>query len=318
MENRKALYEYICEHVEDGVLPDGFSLPEEPDHTGVSYADGAMDGITIYHTEVEELNEKQCELLAKAVETVCYGDAEDTEEAFKALGKECRAVLGIDEFQRLLMEKGGIVIPDDLYENAVDVVRKSSDKEAVKYGLCVLGILGGLEEETKDVIRTMGLCDEFTIFTVFNMIQWQDGNEEIFRLVQKVRGWGRIHALVHLEPETEEIRKWILFNGTDNDVMADYTALGAWEKSGAEELLKGDLSKEEFSAIGKIISALLNEEAFPGISMIENAEEVLGNFAECSNQFAISIDDYGVLQQIYAWAKSNSMDALAEKVKKSM
>ena len=49
----------------------------------------------------------------------------------------------------------------------------------------------------------------------------------------------------YVEPDTEEIRRWLLLEGTENDVMAAYSALTVWEKCGAEELLKGRPAPEE-------------------------------------------------------------------------
>ena len=41
------IYERIAGALVNGALPRGFSLPSE--ETGIRFADGAMDGIAIYH-----------------------------------------------------------------------------------------------------------------------------------------------------------------------------------------------------------------------------------------------------------------------------
>ena len=51
MSNKKSLLEAITDNIKGGVLPDTFSLPKEDnsDPNKIRFADGAMDGIGIYH-----------------------------------------------------------------------------------------------------------------------------------------------------------------------------------------------------------------------------------------------------------------------------
>ena len=52
--NNKAIIEYIREALVDGELPEDFSLPKE-DEGGLVFAEGAMDGIYLYHMLPQEL-----------------------------------------------------------------------------------------------------------------------------------------------------------------------------------------------------------------------------------------------------------------------
>ena len=45
----KSIYEYISEAVVDGRLPEGFSLPRQEGEKGPALADGALEGIMLYH-----------------------------------------------------------------------------------------------------------------------------------------------------------------------------------------------------------------------------------------------------------------------------
>ena len=51
----------------DRHLPDGFRLPELEDEKLARFADGAIDGIFIYHTEHQTISDEARELLVKAI-----------------------------------------------------------------------------------------------------------------------------------------------------------------------------------------------------------------------------------------------------------
>ena len=158
------------------------------------------------------------------------------------------------------------------------------------------------QEFMKDAVRTLGLSDEFTIFSVWNMLTWENANEELFGLIRKVRGWGRIHILENLEPETPEIREWILFNGVDNDVKPVYSALTAWEKASVPARLQGALSQDEFDAVSRIIAALADEGPVPGISMLENAGEYIRKYLSIIDAFRLGLENYETLLRLQGWA----------------
>lgn len=107
----------------------------------------------------------------------------------------------------------------------------SGEVDIVKLGLILTELFVEKDENVKDKIRTLGLSDEFTIFCVFNMLNWENGNDEVFRLAQKVHGWGRIHAVERLDPVNSEIKEWLLREGIDNRVMSEYSAPDVYEKA---------------------------------------------------------------------------------------
>ena len=55
--NKKdSLFEYISSAVVNGELPEDFSLPSmTDDENEVKWADGAMDGVTMYHMSIPEI-----------------------------------------------------------------------------------------------------------------------------------------------------------------------------------------------------------------------------------------------------------------------
>lgn len=55
--SRDSIYQYIRQHLTlDRTLPEDFSLPKEKDTSQLTFADGAIDRITIFHTSHGEID----------------------------------------------------------------------------------------------------------------------------------------------------------------------------------------------------------------------------------------------------------------------
>lgn len=299
-ETTRSLYDIIKSAVMDGVLPDDFTLPRDPS-VKVPFADGAMDGIGIYHMGAPEITDEIQALIKNAVNAAANENIETTEEAFIALSEKISAVRAIDELQDYIIENRETLSIVNMYNSAVKLALASLNKENVKFGLSILELLNiKNNEELKNAVRTLGLCDEFTLFAVFIMLRWENGNDEIFELAKRVHGWGRIHAVERLEPETDEIKTWLLREGYKNRVMPAYSALTCWNKSGAAELLQSDteLSDEDFRSLRDLIDALLDEGPCAGISAVESSEEMLKLFLNKASGRDLAADDYAVIRNI--------------------
>lgn len=297
---KTSLYDYIAAAAADGGLPEDFSLPKAGGDDGqITWMDGAMDGVSVYHMGFSEISPENAALMADAVRAASGKDFENAERLFGRLGQDARAINIIDDLQSYIVEHKDELSAKHVFEYAVNVILHSDDRECVKIGLSLLELfdMDG-NEELKGVIRTLGLSDEFTIFAAFVMLCWENGNDEVYRLARKVRGWGRIHAIERMEPETEEIRKWLLTEGVHNAVMPAYSALTCWRKSDAEKVLKEGPSREAFTGIRDIIRGLLDEGPVSGISEIENAPDAITAFLEQAAAFELDLEDYETVREI--------------------
>lgn len=296
----QSLYDIIKSAVKDSALPDSFSLPRDPS-VKVPFADGAYDGIALYHMGASKMSDEAKELMIKAVQTASNGDIEAAEHLFVELGKTERAIRLIDEFQDYIIANRDSIPAEELYKFAMYAVTRSCDTECVKFGLSILELLNIRDnEEIKAIVTVLGLSEEFTLFSVFVMLGWSDGNEKIAYLARMTHGWGRIHAIERLKPDTEEIRRWLLHEGVHNIVLPAYSALTCWNKSGAAELLRSSckLSDEDFKALRDLIDALLDEGPCAGISAVENSEETLELFLNKASGRELNADDYAVIRNI--------------------
>ncbi|MBQ6294045.1 MAG: hypothetical protein IJK77_09375 [Lachnospiraceae bacterium] len=291
----KSIYERISENIADGELVKGFSLPEESDSAPVKFAPGAFDGICIYHMGPDELDDEGRAALGEALASASTGKHEQTDALFFEWTKKHRAIGMVDEIQNYVREHKEELKIGYMYQSAKYIILHSAHIECVKIGLELLELFRAPFADVEEAVRVLGLYDEFTIFAVWNIRQWEDGNLEVFGLARKVHGWGRIHAIEFLEADTDEIRRWLLTEGCVNDVMPAYSALTVWEKCGAEEILRGKPSREEFKAILRIVEALLDEGPCPGISQVENAENVLLRLLELAPDHYLTAEDLSVI-----------------------
>ena len=326
-----SLYDLIVASVENGELPQDFSLPD-PQKAGkeVFFADGAVDGIGIFHTEgFGDITGEDRSLMFRALMAAAgrrTGEeprgVQDFEEAgalFEALGRQRYAIALADELQQYVATHKEELKAGDLYEAALWLVMESADRECVKFGLLLLETFGAkLNDAVKEVVRTVGVCDEFTYFSVNVMRGWADGNNEIFRLAQKVHGWGRIHAIERLEPRSSSIKKWLLTDGVENDVPAAYSAMTCWNKADAWFVLRNHPDYDQFTGIRKILGGLLNEEAVIGISGLENRDQVIDLFLDVAENMPLVLDDCQVIYDIHVYYKNHEhhLHKLALKSKK--
>ena len=295
----ESLYQYIAASMTDGQLPNEFSLPQHSNENELKWMDGALDGVSIFHMGYSDIKEETKALMEKAINAASETDTDKADELFFQLGQKARAIAVIDELQSYIIKNKEILSANGLYHYAVHVILDSADKESVKFGLSLLELFHiDDNEKLKAVVRILGLSDEFSIFAIFVMLQWNEGNKEIFELAKKIHGWGRIHAIERLEPTTEEIKQWLLREGVHNEIMAAYSALVCWQKIDGEEILQGSLSREDFSGIRDIIEGLLNEGPIPGISQIENAPEMILIFLDKAKNMELTLKDYEVVRAI--------------------
>jgi len=274
----KSIYEYISGSVVDGRLPEGFSLPRQEGESGAAMADGALEGIMLYHRAPgHELTDDQALLIGPMIEQISDGEYYEAEESLWRVADEIGALDARDAIREYIVDNQGELDLGNLFNFAVTLAIQSPSRKVVKLALVLLEVFKP-GDQVKGFIRALGLSDEFTLFAAMAMVSWQDTNAEWFDLAQKVRGWGRIHLVRFLRPETEAIRRWLLREGVRNDIMPQYSALDCWRKADVPAALQGTLSREDFEGVRDIIDALLDEGPVPGISGVEDAEKHLRAF----------------------------------------
>ena len=297
-----SLFQIIASAAADGELPADFSLPKSEGEDAVVWADGALDGVMLYHCASMPPSEEVKALLVVTIDCAGQGLIDTAEVQLAALTEKSRALSLVNLIGEYIWHNREKLDAAFLLAFATLQMMSSKNTECVKIGMAIMAALAPTEA-TNTVIRTLALCDEFTLYAIANMRRWENGNREIFETAQKTHGWGRIHAIAYLEPETEEIRSWLLREGINNTVLPAYSALECWKKCGAEERLNRDASmtREELSTIGVLLCALLGEGPMPGLSAVENGETWIRKYLDRLAQTALSETDRQLLRAIAAY-----------------
>lgn len=297
----KSIYEMINNALIDGELPRDFRL--SIDDEDLPFAPGAKDGICFYHFKPEEISNEDYEKMCMAIRQASENDFDEANKLFLELSKNNNAISNIDKLQNYIWDNTDNLIPENIYNYAKELITLSDNIECVKYGLSILEMLKtNDDEEIKNIIRTLALYDEFTFFCLYIMKTWQQANKEIFDLVQKVHGWGRIFAVEQLralDPYYEEIRNWMLKEGINNDVLPSYSALTIWRNGNIGSILYTHPTYEQFAYIRNIIDALLDESAVQGLSALDKRKEIILVFLNEALKMPLILEDYVTIYHIY-------------------
>ena len=296
-----SIYEFIKAAVDaDGKLPDNFRLPELEDDKNKIFADGALDGIQIYHMGFSVLEEDDLNEMLDILRIANGGDYEKASEKLSEYCVKHRAVTIIDELQKTILDHKDEFDLQTMVDFSYTLITESSDRELIKAGLIILELVDtSSDQELMDIIRILGLSDEFTIFSVFDMRYWPDGQMEILALAGKVRGWGRIHCVRFIEPENDEIIRWLLINGIDNDVMSEYSALTVFNKIGVEKMLDStDLDAQAVKGILKIIDSMLVEGPVAGISAVDDPPMLLSKVLDIAKKYELDDEEKKIIDDV--------------------
>ena len=146
-ETKRSLYQCISDAVIDGRLPRGFSLPKEDGDGKISWADGAKDGVGMYHFGIPTMKDEDRDLMIQAVMASGEGRKEEAEAAFSDLGKKSQALYVIDPLQEFIMANTDRIDPGKLFDVATHMLYHSTDRECVKFGLSMLELLSTDKDE---------------------------------------------------------------------------------------------------------------------------------------------------------------------------
>ncbi len=312
----ESIYENICRaRNELEVLPPEYSLPQEdkPQQDKVRFADGALDGIALYHMGVPN---QDTTLLEQALDTAA-ANPEQARELVHQWVTDGHMISAREKVLGYLLDHQQQLPPAEIYRLAVECALKGTHREEVKFGLTLLALFDMSENEPlKNAMRILALSDEFTLYVLHAAANWDHSAQEILRIAKSVHGWGRIHAVRALEPETSEIADWLFAEGWDNTILPGYSALECCRKGDLRRRLEGDeLSAKDFSCACGLLTALLDEGPVPGISEVEDPAGLLNAFVNCSASKAVSPARQKALEQVAEYAAAHELPEIAQRTR---
>ena len=297
-----SIYELIKNSIQaNGELPEDFKLPPK-DPNGVPWADGALDGVYIYHL-VE--NEEDIEPLKNIVFQISEGKFEEAQNNLENL--DFFMISRREALLNWIIQEQKQINFDNLCEFAISQLSTSKNIEVIKFCLCVLEIIKlETEKDTIEKVKILALSDEFTLYCLNILKNLKNSNEEIFEIAKKVKGWGRIYSVKYLKVTNDEIKEWILEEGCHNYIIPAYTAYTCAKKINLVEILNEDkISNKKFNDISYLMNALLDEEAITGISNLEDRELLIERYLEKAKTLASTEEDYYAVITLKEYIKNN-------------
>ena len=297
-----SIYELIKNSIQaNGELPEDFKLlPKDPN--GVPWADGALDGVYIYHTVV---NEEDIEPLKNIIFQISEGKFEEAQNNLENL--DFFMVSRRDPLLNWIIQEQKQINIDNLCEFTISQLSTSKNIEVIKFCLCVLEIIKlETEKDTIEKVKILALSDEFTLYCLNILKNLKNSNEEIFEIAKKVKGWGRIYSVKYLKVTNDEIKEWLLEEGYLNYINPAYTAYTCAKKINLIEILNEEqISSKKFNDISYLMNALLDEEAITGISALENRELLIEKYLEKAKTLSSTEEAYEVVRLIKEYVEDN-------------
>lgn len=123
---------------------------------------------------------------------------------------------------RLLLSEGEMD-GELLYPIGLQLATGGHTVGEVKLGILILGYFQN--DLSRQIIRTLGLHSDFTIFAIAASDNFKDHNSFIFDLAKNTCGYGKLACLAFLEPITKEQKNWVFKEGGVNPVAKDLSAV---------------------------------------------------------------------------------------------
>jgi len=291
-----SIYNTICENITAaGRLPQGFLLVEkDSQHGKAAIVPGARDGLSLIHKEPPL--ERNSAKIVQYMKCESYGN-------IAGLLRMYHTLQVIDPVIRCIQRNHEAFDAQRIIDYAYDLVFDSKEIELVKFGIALLGMFDfSGEPQIIKAVTTLGLYEEFTLFSIVALRNWENGNAYQFLIAQRVQGWGKIHAVELLEADTEEMQDWLLRFGCKNDVMDAYLSLTCAVKGNMIGALRREMLDEElFEGISIIMDALLSDGPVAGMKEYEYAEEALRLYLHSATKSAVTLKHLWRVLKIRDW-----------------
>jgi len=176
------------------------------------------------------------------------------------------------------------------------LLQESEDIDIVKISIILLGAFGFDDYEySKRRLINMSLYGGFTLYSILALSRLANTssilnpeqpiqlNDLVFSIAKSVDGWGRVHAVEHLEPTDDEIKRWLLEHGCEGGVLDMYIALNCAVKGDLFSVLKQKtLDENLLKGITRVFEGLLYADINigGGINAYEHGKEALSLYMQ--------------------------------------
>ncbi|MGD6818745.1 limonene hydroxylase [Metabacillus sp. 113a] len=296
---KKSLYTAVKANLDGNGKLQNEALPDDEEFwegEPVRWVSGGLDGALGHHASPDENQAAAAELVDLLAMQSHHPSRNIRRKLYLLLMKE-DVLSMIDEVLESLRKKED-VDPSNLYEEAYWFASKGAHRNPVKFGIALLGLFQ--TDDHLELIMTLGKHDEFTLFSATAIQNSSSGNEKLFELAKSVDGWGKIHLVERLSPNTQEIKDWLLLEGYKNDIMHEYLAYtcavnGELHKAIASK----DLDPALYEGAGGILSALISGGPAEDIDDYEHAPFVTGEYLRHSERLCHTLEHLAVILDLH-------------------
>lgn len=297
-----SIYKFLTENLnEEGKLKDSANdLPDEKptNENEVRWAPGLLD--SMFGAEDSNESKVKVEELVKILKRISeYGDKR-SEAKFYQLITETDSIIGIiDNFLERAINLS-LPINPYLFEFSKDLAFKTNHRNSVKVGVALVGVCKG--KSIVNEIKTIGLHDEFTLFSVVAISNISDDIvNDFWEIAKKVDGWGKIHIVERLAKMElpNAVKNWLIIDGYKNSIMYENLAYTCAINGDLHAVLKQEsVDTSIFKASAEIIAALIAGGPAEDISHYQFASILIENFVRHAKVQANDVSHFILLNQI--------------------
>ncbi|WP_047419556.1 hypothetical protein [Cellulophaga sp. Hel_I_12] len=275
-------------------------LPDEKkEDENIRFAPGLMDAM--FGADDSGDSKKRIVELTKHLKKIAKNGDKISEQEFYRLITENEGVIGIiDEFLQTVANEA-LSIKPYLFNYAKDLATKTNKRNAVKFGIAILGLCQN--KSILNDIKILGLHDEFTVYSSIAIANLSDNAEnDLWELARKVDGWGKIQLVDRLaNPESSEpIKDWLISDGYKNNIMYEYLAYTCAVNGELHKKIEsGKIEHKLYKSASDIIEALIVEHSpAEDITTYSFAAQVIHHFIRHSKTHTTDISDFNALHKI--------------------
>ena len=310
-----SIYNKIESNLDENGFPidKDLELPdEERKENEIKFAHGFTDAIFSSDQSVDE--GRKIKELSNLFEIISSsGDEHSKFQFYKKISENENTVNIIDGFLEEIVSRRLSVRPY-LYDYASDLILKTENRNAVKFGIAIIGLCQ--DKESIRYVKKLGVHDEFTIYAAVAIINLSEKpQDDLWHLAKRTDGWGKIQVvekLCQLEDLSDAIKYWLLVEGYKNNIMYEYLALSCAKAGDLKDKVSNDvISSELYNATGELLVSMLDESPAEGISSYKDAAFVIKQYIEHSKLQKIRLVDFIRLDTIKKYIielKENNLD----------
>jgi hypothetical protein len=158
------------------------------------------------------------------------------------------------------------------------MVMDSDSSEEIKLGLILAPICN--IENVKDILNIFSIHNDYLFYVIKAYEYIGSCNNIIFEFAKKSNGYGKVFCVMSLKPTTSEIRKWLIEEGSDNDVgVPELLSYSMLSLELLDYLESTEFDGEETEVLSKSFSRLFSDygldEIKDGLKVCDKLLEVI-------------------------------------------